>query len=237
MDSGISRKQFYCRKQALKSWETTRGVTANGSQEIFWGSEMLFPTFWGHFYSSNLYTDKIILNKDFFKTIPFVVLLCVTDNNFTRQGRVSGWERVKTIINSGNHNFIVYLITLSLLPRQLPWRHTKHKHKNRQAKKTEKQKNPKIFKIDMSIHREKHTQRQTNWQLTSRQTYIVLTNHNKEVEENGKTFQSSSNKKNFIFTNILHFLRFKFVQFVGIFPLFTKSFQRFSKLHNHKHKL
>ena len=78
-----------------------------------------------------------------------------------------------------NHNFIVYLITLSFLPRQLPCKHTKNQHKNRQAKKTEKQKNPKIFKIDMSIHREKH--KQTNNPQADKHI-IVLTNHNKEVE-------------------------------------------------------
>ena len=29
------------------------------------------------------------------KTVPFVSLLCLTLYNFTRQGRASGWERVK----------------------------------------------------------------------------------------------------------------------------------------------
>ena len=28
------------------------------------------------------------------KTAPFVILLCLTPDNFTRQGRASGWERV-----------------------------------------------------------------------------------------------------------------------------------------------
>ena len=29
------------------------------------------------------------------KTVPFVILLCLTPDDFTRQGRSSGWERVK----------------------------------------------------------------------------------------------------------------------------------------------
>ena len=30
------------------------------------------------------------------KTVPFVILLCLTPDDFTRQGRASGWERVTT---------------------------------------------------------------------------------------------------------------------------------------------
>ena len=29
------------------------------------------------------------------ETAPFVILLCLTPNDFTHQGRASGWERVK----------------------------------------------------------------------------------------------------------------------------------------------
>ena len=30
------------------------------------------------------------------KTIPFVILLCLTADDFTRRGRASGWERIDT---------------------------------------------------------------------------------------------------------------------------------------------
>ena len=33
------------------------------------------------------------------KTVPFVILLCLTPDDFTRQGRASGWERVKKKID------------------------------------------------------------------------------------------------------------------------------------------
>ena len=31
------------------------------------------------------------------KTVPFVILLCLTPDDFTCQWRASGWERVKTL--------------------------------------------------------------------------------------------------------------------------------------------
>ena len=33
------------------------------------------------------------------KTVPFVMLLCLMPDNFTRQRRASGWERVKHVIS------------------------------------------------------------------------------------------------------------------------------------------
>ena len=32
------------------------------------------------------------------KTIHFVILLCLTPYDFTRQGRASGWERINTLV-------------------------------------------------------------------------------------------------------------------------------------------
>ena len=36
------------------------------------------------------------------KTVPFVSLLCLMLYYFTHQGRASGWERVKTLVNYTN---------------------------------------------------------------------------------------------------------------------------------------
>ena len=33
------------------------------------------------------------------KTVHFVILLCLTLYDFTRQGRASGWERVKAVVS------------------------------------------------------------------------------------------------------------------------------------------
>ena len=40
------------------------------------------------------------------KTVAFVILFCVTPDDFTRQGRASGWELVNPFINSPVHAFI-----------------------------------------------------------------------------------------------------------------------------------
>ena len=34
------------------------------------------------------------------KTVPFVIVLCLIPNDFTRQGRASGWERVNQILST-----------------------------------------------------------------------------------------------------------------------------------------
>ena len=44
------------------------------------------------------------------KTVPFVILLCLTPDHFTRQWRASGWERVNIFIM-----IVLILNTLAIL--------------------------------------------------------------------------------------------------------------------------
>ena len=43
------------------------------------------------------------------KTVPFVSLLCLTLYDFTRQGRASGWERVKISLNINDKQSTIFI--------------------------------------------------------------------------------------------------------------------------------
>ena len=51
----------------------------------------------------NMHTVLNLSSLILAQTIPFVTLLCLTPDDFTRQWRASGWERVKKLLFLTQH--------------------------------------------------------------------------------------------------------------------------------------
>ena len=62
-----------------------------------------------HFFTSTSFSHSNLPRPA--KTVPFIVLLSLTPDNITRQGRASGWERVNFhLLTSGNAKHCIYYL-------------------------------------------------------------------------------------------------------------------------------
>ena len=65
----------------------------NSGSKLRWMGCLLLPF---NFHLESLFTVGFNLSSPrLTKTVPFLILLCLTPDDFTRQWRASGWERVK----------------------------------------------------------------------------------------------------------------------------------------------